>query len=213
MSSKKSSAIIFDFDGTIVESFDHFAQYIAHRANRGTLTKLELEAVRGLSLMATARHFGHAWWRMPGLYYAGRQWVGKYIDEIRLVPGMEQAIRDLHEKHKKLFIVSSNSTENIQRFLELHNLTECFQGVYGNVGFGGKLPVLRRVMRRHHIAAKRTYYVGDEPRDMSAARLARMQPIAVTWGYCTAQTMQQTKPKQLFKEPKDLSNYLKSDQN
>lgn len=198
------ASIIFDFDGTIADSFDYFAHFLAGEARLLPLSEEQLSALRGLSLMATARHLGHSWWRLPGLYYAGRYWMSNYVTELEAFRGIPTVIKHLHENGNNLFIVSSNSPANIEAFLAKHGIRSEFAKIYGNVGFGGKTRILKRVVRRHHLSKHKTYYVCDEPRDVRAARKAGIHIVGVTWGYSSAETMQPYKPTFVADKPEQL---------
>jgi phosphoglycolate phosphatase len=57
------------------------------------------------------------------------------------------------------------------------------------VGLLGKASRLRGVMRREGVDASEVVFVGDEERDIAAARGAGVRAIAVTWGYAEASAL------------------------
>src|SRR4051812_17898965 len=137
------AAIIFDFDGTIADSFDYVADFLAAQA------KLHLDdekrlGLRGMSMVAMARQLGYKWWQMPGLFFKGRRRMVKVVMKLKPFEGMPDLIRKLHAEGHELFLLSSNSLRNVRKFLHHHNLHKYFLEVYGGVGLFDKAPALRR---------------------------------------------------------------------
>jgi len=59
-------------------------------------------------------------------------------------------------------------------------------------------------MKRHSLARKHSVYVGDETRDIQAARLAFIKVVSVSWGFNTREILAKQKPNFLIDSPKDL---------
>ena len=47
-------------------------------------------------------------------------------------------------------------------------------------------------------------YVGDEARDMEAARRAGVHSVGVTWGFNNRSALEKANPEKLVDKPKDL---------
>jgi phosphoglycolate phosphatase len=84
--------------------------------------------------------------------------------------------------------------------------------VYGGVGLFGKTGALRRAILTDKLRTTDCYYVGDEVRDIEAARRARVKIISVAWGYNAPEALQKRKPYALIKQPKDLAPLLLADE-
>lgn len=203
-------AVIFDFDGTIADSFGYFAHFLAEKAKQSPLTDEQLSALKGLSLRPTAQQLGHAWWRMPGLYYAGRLWLGTVIHKVQPFEGVIDAIRQLHAAGYQLYVVSSNSPENITAFLEREGVRAEFTAIYGDIFWTGKRRVLRRILRQNHLRRSEVYYVGDETRDIKAARRAGIRSVAVTWGYNSRDTLAAERPNAMVDTAGQLQKALET---
>lgn len=202
------AAIIFDFDGTIVDSFDYFANFLAKQAEKYPLSAEDREALNGLTLAKGARFLGHAWWQLPILYLQGLRAIEREPEHVHIFAGMDRVIEKLHHEGHRLFVVSSNSTSMIGQFLKRHSLDHYFVDYYGRVVVFGKSPALRRLMRQQKLDPKECVYVGDEPRDVNAARGAGMRCIAVTWGYTHESTLAATHPDMLVDTPQALLKIL-----
>lgn len=196
--------IVFDFDGTIVDTYDCFAHFIAEEASHLPLSEEQLKTLRGLSLLATARQLGHGWWRLPGLYFAGKRWMEHFIDDLEPFDGMTGIIDMLSVQGRRLFIVSSNSVHNIETFLTQEGIDHDFIKIYGNVAIRSKGHVLKKLIKHNRLARQDTCYVGDEPRDIRAAKRAGLKSVAVTWGYSKAETLKPHRPDYLLEQPAQL---------
>lgn len=197
-------ALIFDFDGTIADTFHFFAHFLAEKARRAPLSDEQLHALRGLSLKATSRRLGHSWLRMPGLYYAGRHWLGQVMDEVEPIDGVLEALQSLKADGYQLYILSSNSPQNIDHFLQKQGLLDVFSGIYGNIFWRGKRSVLRQLLREHNLKARDCLYIGDEVRDVVAAKRARIKSIGVGWGYNSAEELTSRGATYAAKTPAEL---------
>ena len=78
-------------------------------------------------------------------------------------------------------ILSSNSKENIQRFLGMHD-GEMFDFVYTAKSIFGKDQTLKKLLKERGYAKEEVLYVGDELRDAEACRKAGIACALVTCG-------------------------------
>jgi phosphoglycolate phosphatase len=202
------AAIIFDFDGTIADSFDYVAGFLADEAGAGPLSEARKQELHGLSMAAMARHFGHSWWRLPGLLFKGRRQMKGVIKRLQPFSGITTVIEKLHAEGHELFIVSSNSVQNVKTFLHHHGLHTYFLEIYGGVGLFGKAPALRKLLRDQHLESKNAVYIGDELRDVQAAQSIKLPIIAVTWGFARPADLEALKPTALATTPSELVQLL-----
>jgi phosphoglycolate phosphatase-like HAD superfamily hydrolase len=205
MNSKQKPIVIFDFDGTIADTF-MMAVNIFYRLKPRwpLLPKGEVERLRGMAFMQVARELQIPPWDIPFLLAKGRKIMTAHLDEAVLIPGMDAAIRQLHENGHELYIISSNSTENVNRFLERHKLLDQFTEVHGSIGLMGKARAIKKLLKHTQAVPERSYYVGDEARDIEAAHKVHVNAIAVSWGYNNIKILANHKPKVLVFDPDDI---------
>jgi phosphoglycolate phosphatase-like HAD superfamily hydrolase len=197
--------VILDFDGTIADSFGLIVRIAHHMIHRTELvTPEEIVRLRKLRLIDVARELRIPKWRWPLLIMQGRKEMGRHIDQVQLFGGLDRAIKQLHSQGYQLFIVSSNSTLNVRKFLALQGLEEYFSDVYGGVGLTGKARVLRKTVQRNNLNIEDCVYVGDEPRDIEGAHEVGMRCIAVAWGFNTAKLLKEHKPLAVVDTPEAL---------
>lgn len=203
------AAIIFDFDGTIADSFDYVAGFLERHVRRGRpLTHKEKEALRGMTMKQMALHLGSPYWKLPLLFIMGRWAMGKAIYQVPVFDGMGRVIDHLQAEGHELMIVSSNNVHNIRKSLKQHHLYKFFTDIYGNAAFFGKRRAIRRVMWRNGLKAKDVVYVGDEVRDVVGAKSAGVRVIAVSWGFDDREILASHEPTAIADKPEDIIGIL-----
>ena len=204
-------AVIFDFDGTIADSFTAVID-IAYR-----LTKNEqladinnVQAIRNShkGLREVIQLLDIPRWRGAWLMKKGRSIMAKDINNVPLFAGMDEALGRLKRADYELFIVSSNSTRNVEQFLTIRGISSEFKGVYGGAGLYKKQRLIKKVMKLNALNAAAVIFVGDEVRDIEAAKLLNIPVIAVSWGYNTEQLLLQHQPTILARTPKQLADVI-----
>lgn len=201
------SVIIFDFDGTIANSFPYVADFLAAEAGV-TLDDKQRAQLRGLSMQAMARRMGFAWWRLPRLFVRGRRRMRHSSKHLQPFEGMPELLEQLKAEGHDLYLLSSNNLRNIKSFLRVHKLDTYFIDMFGSVGLFSKAPALRRMLRKHNIAIENAVYVGDELRDAEAAQSINMKIISVSWGFARLQDLKDQKPTALAHTPAELAKLL-----
>lgn len=200
------AAIIFDFDGTIADSFEYVATFLESHVRRGhPLTETELQALRGMNMRQMARHFGSPVWYLPVLFVIGRRSMGKMIYNVPIFEGMGKVVEQLHNEGHTLMIVSSNNNRNIKRSLKQHHLYKYFTDIYGNAGIlFGKHRAINRILRRNSLKREEALYIGDEGRDIIAAKAAEIRVIAAAWGFDKADILATHEPTVIVHTPHDI---------
>ena len=179
------SAIIFDMDGTIADSFDYVSEFLVQQAKLPPLSEEEKRALRGLSMRDMAHKLGYHWWDAPVLFIKGRRRMRRSIQNKHLQPfaGMPEIIRKLHGEGHELFILSTNSLRNVHHFLDDQKIHKYFLEIYAGIGVFSKAPGLRQLLKDQRLVADDAIYVCDELRDIEAAQSVGVRTVAVTWGF------------------------------
>lgn len=186
-----SRAIIFDFDGTIADSFQYVYDFLCREAGvAASQAEAAAAQYRGLSMKAMALKLGIPLWRLPFLYFKGRRVMRAHLMNVQPFGGMPEIIKALRANGDQLFIVSANSARNVRVFLRQNELEDCFKGIRGGAGVMGKISIIRQVLLRYRLPKAECWYVGDEAGDMVAAKVVGIRAVAVTWGFASADTLQ-----------------------
>lgn len=202
------AAIIFDFDGTIADSFDYVVAFMAKQAGLSSLDDEQKQRLRGLSMGDIARQLGYHSWDAPMLLFKGRRRMRHAIKHIAPHPGIPEIIQKLHTEGHQLFILSTNSLQNLHRFLHEQNMHKYFLEIYGSVGIFGKARGLKRLLKEHKLELNQAVYVGDELRDIEAAKLIGLRVIAVTWGFAHPSKLRALHPTAIADTSVQLMNIL-----
>ncbi len=201
--------IIFDFDGTIADSLPATIAIFEELLRGGKpMTPEEVERLRGMSLLRVGAELRIVPWKAPLLLARGRSRMRRRMKTIPIFPGIAETIRQLRADGHTLYVVSSNSTQNIRIFLKQHKLDTEFVRLYGSAGIFGKTKLLRTMLRRTRVDHTNTYYIGDEVRDIEAAKKNSIKVIAVTWGYNNAAILHDHSPDVMAASPAEILNAL-----
>jgi len=203
------AVIIFDFDGTVADSLPVVLDiYKELLPGKKEITHEEIHRLRRMPLQKITAELGVPMWKLPFLLRKGRRLMRVRIHTVEIFPGIAEAVQQLHASGNTLYMISSNSTENVQMFLREKQLLQYFMEARGYPGIHKKAKALKKLSKRHNFNLSETYYVGDEVRDMTAAKQAGMRTVAVTWGFNDRQLLQGTEPDILVEKPKDLIKKL-----
>ncbi len=180
----RKRAIIFDFDGTIADSMKAIVQVFEDlTGTHGRYTQADIDRFREMSYPELIKALNVPSWKVPMLLFRGRRMLRAHLHGIPVHEGMDRTLERLYKSGVPLYVVSSNSTENVQKYLQWHKLSHCFSGVYGGAGILGKAPRLLQMIDKEQLDVAGSWYVGDEMRDVSAARSVGLHCVSVTWGY------------------------------
>ncbi len=201
------SSIIFDFDGTIADSFDYVVDFFVNESGR-TLDAQDRQSLRGMSMREMAQKLNFHIWQAPRLFLRGRRKMSHQIKNIPPIKSMPEIIRKLHSEGHELFIVSTNSPKNIRKFLEHYDLSQYFVEIYGGVGIFGKSGALKRLFRKQNVDIGDAWHIADEVRDVNASNSINLKIIAVTWGFARPANLQASRPTAIAHSPDDIITIL-----
>jgi phosphoglycolate phosphatase len=204
--------VLFDFDGTLADTFSAGLEILNMLAVEFSFRPLGAEEVphaRDLSTLGLMKHLGIPRMKLPQISKRGTEEIGKRIDSIEPLPDTPDLIRKLHSQGFRLGILTSNSEENVRAFLKNHDL-EVFDFIKSSSKLLGKSSVLRRLMREFRLKPREIFFIGDELRDIEAAQETGVHIAAVTWGYNSIQALSDAAPDYLFTKPTEISDLLET---
>lgn len=204
--------IIFDFDGTIADTLDvivSITNRLAIEFGYKPTSAEELAQFKNLTSQQIIVQSGISIFKLPFLIRKVKLELNKRITEIQPVTGIKEALFKLKSQGSCLVIITSNSKENVTTFLEANRLHNLFEFIYTGTTFG-KSKVINKFLRDQNIDAKDAIYVGDETRDIEAARRSNIQVIAVTWGFNSKAVLAEQNPDFLIYQPHELVEAISS---
>jgi len=199
-----TKAVIFDFDGTIADSFEVFIEILVIALGRKPFTQEEIADLRGSSTREIMRKLGVKKWQLPILAVKGKRAVGTKMERVEPFSGIAEIFEKLHDSGHAIYILSSNTDKNIRDFLNKYALAKYVDKVYADIGIFGKVKWLKKLLKQQGLKSSECIYIGDETRDIEATKKVGMKCIAVAWGYGNPETLLSYKPAGLAEKPKDL---------
>lgn len=199
--------VIFDFDGTLADSFPCFLESMSEVAREMRLRPVaeqELPELRKRSAREVMKRLGLRWWRLPRVARLLRARMREQIDSIALFPGIAEVLCDLRGRGTDLALVTSNSEENVRLILGPENAA-LFSRYECGVSLFGKRARFRRICRRAEVSRAGVLCIGDELRDAEAAQGEGLAFGAVAWGYADVEVLARTQPAHLFREPGEIT--------
>ena len=200
------STIVFDFDGTLADSFlvmlgiyNDLAKLKGFRQ----ATEADWQKLRIGTIGSGLKWAGINPIQVPGLLTLGLRMVEKRTAEIKLFPEMVKLVDQLAAEGHQLFVLSTNSQALIQEVLNKHGIGEQLDVLKSSRLFG-KAQALRKLMRSHRLDPQSVWMIGDEVRDMRAAKRAGVQAAGVAWGFQPEATLVAVGDIHIVKQPKDI---------
>ncbi|RYE81963.1 MAG: HAD family hydrolase [Hyphomicrobiales bacterium] len=193
------SLAIFDYDGTLADSFPWFCSVLNQTARQFGFREVaegESDELRGLDSRQIIARLGVPLWKIPTIALHMRKLSAEAGDAVTLFPDAEQMLASLAASGVAIAIVSSNSEAVIRRTLG-RAATHVSHFSCG-ASLWGKSVRFKTVIRQAGVQRPQTIAIGDEIRDIDAARRAGVASGAVTFGYNTAASLRARGPDMIF---------------
>lgn len=198
--------VIFDFDGTLADSFPWFLQVfdtLAERYRFKRLTEQEGALLRGKSAREIIQYLGIPPWKLPLIARHARMLAKRDRAQITLFPGVDDMLAQLAAAGVRVAVVSSNSEEMVRHVLGPENAARITYYACGSSLFG-KQAHFRCVLKQSGVRPANALCIGDEIRDYDAATAVGMPFGAVAWGYTTIGALTACAPAVVFYQVEDI---------
>ena len=187
----EAAAVLFDFDGTLADTAPDLGAALNRLRGREGLAPLDVETLRPYASMGARGmlRIGFSLTPQDGCYAGLReQFLREYeqvlCNDTRLFPGVRELLDALENHGTPWGIVTNKARRFAERISD-------FLGVDPDVVVGGDdTPHFKQhpaslllAEQKLNITRERAFYLGDDLRDIQAARAAAMKPVAVEWGY------------------------------
>lgn len=208
---RKLRGILFDWDGTLIDSFHADSQaYLA--------TFQEMGLSWGLKDLR--KHYSPDWYtvyrraRIPPERWdeADRIWRACYSKHpSKLLPATRRVLTQLR-RHHKLGLVTSGDRERVTRQLREFALTAMFRARVCGGDTPEKKPhpaPLLLALRKMKLEPGECIYVGDTPEDLEMSEAANVRAVAVLGPFPTAGRLRAARPEFLLKALDELPALLR----
>ena len=210
------TTVLFDFDGTLVDTTELIHQSMRH----ATSTVLGKEFTREELLSGVGRPLSD---QMKGLdpdradellevYNAHN--VAHHDDLIREFPGVEDALSRLQKAGLELAVVTSKRRDSVDQALQsfpgLGRVVDRFVTMEDTAAHKPDPEPLWKGLEMLGASREEAVYVGDSPHDIAAARAAGLASVGVSWGAFTHEQLREAAPGHLVSDMEAAAEVLLS---
>lgn len=205
--------IIFDFDGTLIDS-----NYLINKALRETsikvlgkeITQKKINQVWGKVLVEQMADLDE--FKVEELCDYYRMYYRKHRDEhTTIFDGILEMLNDISELGCSMSIVTNKGSSGLDHGLELFNIKHHFEIALSKSDVDKKKPDPEGVFRiLEHFNAKKSevLFIGDSIHDIECGKNAGVDTALVKWTVIDLDTLLKEKPTYLIEKPNDLINII-----
>ncbi len=208
----KHPIIIFDFDGTIADTHHYIVEISNRMAEEFSYDKIdfkELENLKDKTAAEMIEFLKIPLLKVPSILAKGKKEFNKNLHTVKPIPGIVEALHQLKNAPIKMGIFSSNTKENVTQFLNHHGLN-IFDFIHTTSKIWSKNTSIEKFIDDHNYKREHIIYIGDETRDIAAAKKLGVKVAAVCWGYNSTKTLKEHHPDYLIHQPQELLKLVSS---
>lgn len=196
--------VVFDFDGTMADTFEQTVALV--KELYPDLTEKEVKMYRENGARETLK-------KLDISSFSLLRWVIKIqkkqyqiIEKAEMFDGMGEVIAKLRGQGIEVGILTSNSRENVEKWLEINKIKVDWVKVEKMIL--GKARALKKIKILGQ-AQDEMVYVGDEVRDVEACKKAGVKIIAVDWGFNSRLALEKHNPDFVVSSPSEILEIVK----
>lgn len=183
----KKKAVVFDFDGTLSNSFPLVAQKITEAIamfRKEELTEEENNSIYGpteegiiLKLIKDKGEAKECFLRYLDLY---NEYHEKLLPDF--IPGIRELLEELNKRNIPVYLLTGRSKESTIITLTKFNAFKYFKAIYTGGLYGEvKEELLNELASIHHYNKEDLVYIGDSLHDVPQCRRANVDIISVSY--------------------------------
>ncbi len=198
--------VLFDFDGTLVDSLNIVIDVYNQLADKYEAKKIEqkdIAHIKGLSATEKAKFLDFKLYKFPLLALDIYKLYKHSIKDLFLFDGIKALLEELNACSVQIAIVSTNSEQNIRECLE-HNQIDFINEIICSNNMFGKNEDIKRFIKKHKLKDSEVIYVGDEIRDIIAGKKSGVRVIWVSWGYDQIDNAKKEQPNYIVHNPHEI---------
>lgn len=193
--------LVFDLDGTLVDSYEAISESLNHALGRLGLATLEPARIRklvgrGLESLIERAMDGAA--RDPSLLESGVRFFRERYDVIcvsktRLLPGVKKTLGELDRRGLTMAVATNKPSYFATRILDALEVGRHLRAVYGPDRVPRPKPhpdMMKAVLSELGLAPADVIYVGDMEVDVETARAAGVRVILLPTGSCELEELE-----------------------
>jgi phosphoglycolate phosphatase len=210
---RRAPALIFDLDGTLIDSIDDIASALNHALESFDRPRADVDSVRawvGDGLPTLCRR---AWPDAPNdaldalVKTAATHYRSHCLDRTAPYPNIMKMLNLLRSTGARLAVLSNKPHEFALQILDGLAMRDFFDAAHGYVREEDKKPsptLALHIAESLGCAPHEVMFVGDSEIDIRTARNAGMISLAVTWGLRSEAELRSARPDHLVKGPEEI---------
>ncbi len=200
--------VVFDFDGVIADTLELVIEFGNANQKRFAKKKITKDDFRHRSMREALTHIGLPLYKLPQFVKEVKNHINVNLSSVKLFSGLKELIEEISTSEKKLYILSSNSKQNIETVLSKNNILQCFQAIHSDSSLFGKHRTLSRLFSTYKLNKQNSLYIGDEIRDLDACKKLDVDFIAVSWGYDSLERLKKANVSHLANSVNELKSFV-----
>jgi phosphoglycolate phosphatase len=206
--------IIFDFDGTLIDSYEAIAESLNHVRSSFSLPPLEMDEVKGMvghgleTLIERALGGGKI---EEGVKLFRQRYATVCERKTAILPQVKETLDELDRRGYRMAIATNKPSYFARDILKALEMEHLFAEVLGPNDVERPKPdpeMLEIIMMRIGLSPEEVAYVGDMLLDIEVARRAGVEAYAIPTGSATREALLEGRPDRLLHRFADLLTIL-----
>lgn len=195
-------AIIFDFDGVIINTYENHYQTYKKKfknLNREIHKKIFEGNIHELVSKLEVKDKG----------INELELLRKHLIKQKIEKEILETLKKL-KKNYELHIISSNKESTLKEFFEKNDLQNLFDSILGYETCKKKDVKFKMLLEKYSLKKKEVIFVSDTTGDVLEARKIGIKTIAVDFGFHEKERLKKVRPLKIISKFSDLIKVIKS---
>ncbi len=205
--------ILFDFDGTLVDSREAFVaafNKLAEIHHFKRIDKDNIAELKPMSMLERLKYLKVPFYKLPMLTTRFSNLYATELGKVEFFPGMVGVLEKIAALGIPTGIISSNAESTVRQFITQKGITS-ISDVCCSFKLFAKERVIKKFLRKHGLLAADVLYICDERRDIDACDKLNVKSVWVSWGFETLELPGTGTPQLIAHSPGELFAIINSE--